>query len=148
MKKLMLAIGILLLTNSMFAQEINPEILNKLKLGSSDVKIRTTVGVEIGKASRDCAGVGLCIIVEKKITNYMFSYGKNKLALALDKSLYSKEKLKENFGTGAFVLDEDFEFSKEITQKFKAGSELSGKLLFKKGSHKVLVTKNYYIILQ
>lgn len=155
MKKLALSIGILLLTNFMFAQKINPELTKALNLDAKKTKKITIVikDIALGKKRPDCVGKGLCvkILIEgnmKEDQCLLISYDKNKLALALKKSLYSKEKLKENFESGEFALDKDIPFSDEIVQKFKAGSELSGKLLLKKGPHKVVETENYFIILQ
>ncbi|MCB0508368.1 MAG: hypothetical protein R2739_08855 [Chitinophagales bacterium] len=140
--------------NGLYAQKVAPEVAKVLKLNNAKKKpVVVDIGVEFGKRRLGCREMGICkgeIIIKNnnEPEHQLIGYGQNKLAIVVLKSKLSKEKINANFSGKEFVLDEDFTFSNAISEKFKAGADLSDKLKFKKGSHKILELENYFIILQ
>ncbi|GEM_PF-1770293 len=137
--------------NSLLAQKVAPEVSKFLKLENARKKpVVVEIDLEWGKKREGCRGMGICdadiVIKNKGEQHQLIGYGQNKLAIVVLKSKMSQEKLKENFSTNKFVLEQDFVFSNAISEKFKAGSELSGKLKLNKDSYALEELENYFII--
>lgn len=140
--------------NGLYAQKVAPEVAKVLKLDNAKKKpVEVDIELGFGKKSLGCKKMGICdvdIIIKNnnEPEHQLIGYGQNKLAIVVLKSKLSEEKINANFSRKEFVLDEDFAFSDAISEKFKAGADLSDKLKFKKGAHKILELENYFIILQ